>query len=99
MLHVGIFWFLQPLLRMAHSFWCVWQRLEIFLVGNPAACLSTCAAQSASPNNNAGADAMVSVIARELVELISDPDINAWYDGVGSENADKCGWTLRPTGF
>ena len=36
------------------------------------------------------ADAMVSIIAHELVEIVSDPDLNAWYDGYGLENADKC---------
>ena len=48
-----------------------------------------------SPNGNPTADAMVSVIAHELVETVSDPLLNAWYDQTptgGYENADKCAW-------
>ena len=37
---------------------------------------------------------MVSVIAHELEEATTDPDLNAWYDGGGAENADKCAWTF-----
>jgi len=55
-----------------------------------------------APNSNPTADAMVSVIAHELVETVSDPQLNAWYDGSGNENADKCAWyfgtpTANPT--
>jgi hypothetical protein len=47
-----------------------------------------------SPNGNAGVDGMTSVIAHELEEANTDPDLNAWYDGSGAENADKCAWTF-----
>ena len=68
-------------------------------VGDPTGSkISACAAQTASsPNANPGADAMVSVIAHELEEAASDPDLNAWYDGSGAENADKCAWTFGTT--
>ena len=36
---------------------------------------------------------MASVIIHELEEAQSDPEINAWFDGEGYENADKCAWT------
>ena len=29
-----------------------------------------------------------------LEEAVSDPDLNAWYDRRGAENADKCAWTF-----
>ena len=50
-----------------------------------------------TPNGDAGVDAMISVIAHELVEAISDPvsDIDqdrAWQDQWGYENGDKCAW-------
>jgi hypothetical protein len=63
-------------------------------VGNAATqCPSSCMAQTASsPNNNPGADGMASVIAHELEESTTDPDLNAWYDSNGYENADKCAW-------
>lgn len=66
-------------------------------VGNPARCPSSCAAQSTSPNGNLGADGMASIIAHELEESVSDPDLNAWYDTRGEENADKCAWTFGAT--
>lgn len=64
-------------------------------VGNAARCLSGCAAQSVSPNNNPGVDGMVSVIAHELEEANTDPDPRSgWADSNGAENADKCAWTF-----
>jgi hypothetical protein len=69
--------------------------LKYAWVGNPATqCPTGCSAQSNSPNGNLGADAMVSVIAHELAETVSDPNLNAWYDSQGNENADKCAWTF-----
>jgi hypothetical protein len=63
-------------------------------VGNANRCLASCAPQTTSPNGNAGVDGMVSVLAHELVETLSDPLLNAWYDNQGAENADKCAWTF-----
>ena len=71
--------------------------IKYSFVGNPARCLSACAWQSTSPNNNAGADGMASIIAHELEEAVTDPDLNAWYDTRGQENADKCAWTFGTT--
>ncbi len=68
--------------------------IKYAFVGNAARCLSSCAAQNVGPNGNAGVDGMVSVIAHELEEATSDPDLNAWYDRQGQENADKCAWTF-----
>ena len=69
--------------------------VKFAFVGNPDRCPSACEAQStSSPNGNPGADGMASVIAHELEEAVSDPDLNAWYDRRGYENADKCAWTF-----
>ena len=68
--------------------------IKYSFVGNANRCLSGCAAQTISPNGNAGVDGMISVIAHELEEADSDPDLNAWYDSSGAENADKCAWTF-----
>ncbi len=65
-------------------------------VGNPDRCPSACEAQTTSPNNNSGADGMASIMAHESEEAISDPDLNAWYDVRGNENADKCAWKWGP---
>jgi hypothetical protein len=66
-------------------------------VGNPDRCPSACEAQTTGPNGNAGADGMASVVAHELDEAATDPDLNAWYDRRGYENADKCAWTFGTT--
>ena len=71
--------------------------MKYAFVGNADRCPSACAAQSTSPNDNAGADAMASVIAHELEEMVTDPQLNAWYDTRGYENADKCAWTFGTT--
>ncbi len=63
-------------------------------IGNADRCPAACAAQTTSPNGNAGADAMASIIAHESAESASDPDLNAWFDRRGQENADKCAWTF-----
>ena len=40
---------------------------------------------------------MASIVAHELEEAVTDPDLNAWYDRRGYENADKCAWTFGTT--
>jgi len=71
--------------------------IKFSFVGNPDQCPSACAAQKVSPNGNAGADAMASIIAHELSESVTDPDLNAWFDKSGNENADKCAWNFGAT--
>jgi hypothetical protein len=71
--------------------------IKYSFVGNADRCPSACAAQTISPNLNAGADAMASIIAHELEEAVTDPNINAWYQGRYQENADKCAWTFGTT--
>ena len=68
--------------------------IKYSFVGNAARCITSCAAQSTSPNNNPGVDGMLSVIAHELEEATTDPDLNAWYFATGNENADQCAWTF-----
>jgi hypothetical protein len=71
--------------------------IKYSFVGNPDRCINACAIQDTSPNNNAGADGMASIVAHELEESVTDPDLNAWYDRRGEENADKCAWTFGTT--
>jgi hypothetical protein len=70
-------------------------KVRYSFVGNAKRCLSSCAAQgTVSPNNNPGIDGAISVLTHELEEANTDPDINAWLDSRGYENADKCAWTF-----
>jgi hypothetical protein len=78
--------------------------IKAAFVGNPAIqCpfrpnANVCSIQSLSPNGNEGADAMASVIAHELNETVTDPDLNAWFhiDGTG-ENGDLCAFNFGST--
>ena len=40
-----------------------------------------------------GLKASVNVSGHELSEMLTDPQLNAWYDSKGAENSDKCAWT------
>jgi hypothetical protein len=72
--------------------------IKYAFIGNPDRCPSSCEWQTTkSPNDNTGADGMASIIAHELEEAVTDPNLNAWYDNIGQENADKCAWTFGST--
>jgi hypothetical protein len=42
-----------------------------------------------------GLSALANVSGHELSEMLTDPQLNAWYDRQGQENADKCAWTFN----
>jgi hypothetical protein len=72
--------------------------IKYSFVGDASKNLSACAGQTgSSPNGNVAGDAMVNVIAHELEEAATDPDLNAWYDFTQKENADKCAWKFGTT--
>jgi Phosphate-induced protein 1 conserved region len=90
------------------SSWCGWHTwqsisgkvIKYAYIPNDARCPSACSAApqgAATPNGNLGADAMASVLAHELSEMATDPELDAWYDHRGEENADKCAWTFGNT--
>jgi hypothetical protein len=67
--------------------------IKYAFIGDATSNLASCAPQKTnSPNGNPAADAMVSVIAHEFVEAVSDPTGTSWFDQAGLENADKCAW-------
>ncbi|HEY2233785.1 MAG TPA: hypothetical protein VGK01_09955 [Candidatus Angelobacter sp.] len=75
--------------------------IKYSFVGNVDRCPSGCEIQSTGPNSPAsgvgGIDGMANVISHELEEAISDPDLNAWFDTSGQENADKCNFNFGAT--
>ena len=71
--------------------------LKYAFIGSPARCPGGCEAQTTGPNGDAAADAMANIIAHELEETATDPDLNAWYDRRGQENADKGAWQFGTT--
>ena len=44
-----------------------------------------------------GLAALGNVSGHELSEMLTDPQLNAWYDSKGAENSDKCAWTFGST--
>jgi len=52
-------------------------------------------------NGDPGVDGMMSTVAHEIVETLSDPitstNTRAWVDRYGNENADKCNTVFGPT--
>jgi hypothetical protein len=42
-----------------------------------------------------GLSALANVSGHELSEMLTDPQLNAWYDRQCSENSDKCAWTFN----
>ena len=70
--------------------------IKYAFVGNPDRCPSGCEAQTTSPNGDSGADGMANIIAHETEEAITDPDLNAWFDSSGQEDADKCNFRFGP---
>lgn len=64
------------------------------VVGDSGRCPSSCATvtYATAPNGDVTADAMASILMHEVVEMLTDPDLDAWYDIQGLENADKCSW-------
>jgi len=71
--------------------------IKYSFVGNPDRCPAACSNGTPPPNGNVGADGMASIISHEFEEAVTDPDLNAWYDRRGEENADKCAWTWGST--
>jgi hypothetical protein len=49
---------------------------------------------SSTYGHSAGLAALGNVSGHELSETLTDPQLNAWYDSTGAENADKCAWTF-----
>ena len=51
-----------------------------------------------TPNGNPDADVEVSPTSHEIMEAITDPDVNTgWYDAAGYENGDECAYVYGTT--
>ena len=79
------------------------KRVYYAMAGNAHACLHGCAPgtnNNKSPNGDVEIDAMVSVIAHELTEAVTDPESDgtrAWQFSSGYENADQCAYKYGST--
>ena len=54
-----------------------------------------CDPQDTTTGHSQGLAALANVSGHELSEAMTDPALNAWYDGGGAENADKCAWAFN----
>jgi hypothetical protein len=50
-----------------------------------------------SLGHSQGLSALANVSGHELSEMLTDPQLDAWYDQKGDENSDKCAWTFSGT--
>lgn len=81
-------------------------------VGNPITqARSLCHVNDPSPNGDSGGDAMANIVLHELADMVSAPDLTAWYDDSGPdpvpngglcsangiEVGDKCIWQWGAT--
>jgi len=67
--------------------------VKFAFIGDPTGPkIDGCSPHGAGPNRDAGADSMVSTIAHELAETVTDPTFNGWRSDRGEENADRCAW-------
>jgi hypothetical protein len=55
---------------------------------------SGCDPGATGTGHSQGLDALANVSGHELSEMLTDPQLNAWYDSQGAENSDKCAWTF-----
>lgn len=89
--------------------WCAWHDrfslgildLKIALAWDPAGCPHGCTGFDPdggyrSPNGDLAADGLANLIAHELDEIESDPDIDGWRWPDYTEGADMCSWTWGP---
>lgn len=53
-----------------------------------------CDPQDNTTGHVEGVAALGNVSGHELSEMLTDPQLNAWYDSGGAENADKCAWAF-----
>jgi hypothetical protein len=53
-----------------------------------------CDPNDTASGHSQGVAALGNVSGHELSEMLTDPQLNAWYDQKGAENADKCAWTF-----
>jgi PKD domain len=49
--------------------------------------------------NASGIDPEVGVLSHEIIETMTDPNLNAWFDGSGSEIGDKCAYNYNGVSY
>ena len=52
---------------------------------------------ASSPNGDVGADSVADTLMHEISEMVTDPNLNAWYTNNGAENGDLCNFVYGAT--
>jgi len=72
--------------------------IKFSFIGSTERCPSACSTGAPPPNGSVAGDGMASVLAHELAETVTDPDLNAWFKlSSGEETGDLCAWTFGAT--
>jgi len=70
--------------------------LKFFVAGDPSTApgggIGCHFAGDVPPNNSPGGDAIATIFAHELIEIVTDWKSDAWFFSNGYENADECAW-------
>jgi hypothetical protein len=75
------------------SSFCGWHENNPYtiFVGDVTVCGGSCGSDPGI-NKDPIADTVINVLTHEIIETLSNPDLDAWYDENGDENGDKCSW-------
>jgi hypothetical protein len=74
-----------------------WNSKTVIYAAMPYNAAGGCGGGFISPNNDLPADLEINTLAHEIEEATTDYNLDAWYDGNGDENADKCAWNFGTT--
>jgi hypothetical protein len=100
--HAGAFYAVFTDMKRGHNGYCAWHSYGS-CGGTPVEVAfffdldgdSGCDPQDIYTGHSQGLSALANVLGHELSEALTDPNLNAWYDNNGAENADKCAWTFN----
>ena len=96
-------YFLYTSTGAGHVNYCAWHSHGTCSSGAPVQVaympnidgIAGCDPGDTTTGHSQGLAALANVTSHEWAEAITDPALNAWYDGGGAENGDKCAWSFH----
>jgi hypothetical protein len=77
----------------AYHSWFTFNGNPVIYGNEPYADPTYCSGSATSPNGDVG-DFAANVASHEIMESVTDPQLNAWFDSTGNEIGDDCAWTF-----